>query len=337
MAGKWSNATSPGEWIRNGEVSRESYLWVINPLLYPRGPVGAMELGDGGAQERWRSGSGTQEGLVIRWVGSVVCSWWWLRWLWLPDSTPSSRGDSLPPTMAKGPVTASGCGLVWVAVMEIVEKRGILKNHPRPPRIFPLACNPPSQSDISSGWPVNGSPRSLVLGRWRVPLELRKDVVLMVLRCLGEKERRAWKVRCGMQGEYDIGLGVEGGRWPHLSASQWWRDLWSGDSASGRVGGGADPGLRARPDLQGGGDIGFPFWASRWSRLAKSGDTDLFFPGPLDGAIDDGWWNNSFWSGGLFRSMNTGDGVRLDILVSRSIGDGKLKRSKEIPAGQAGV
>ncbi len=88
---------------------------------------------------------------------------------------------------------------------------------------------------------------------------------------------------------------------------------------------------------QGGGDIGFPFWASRWSRLAKSGDTDLFFRGPLDGAIDDGWWNNSFWSGGLFRSMNTGDGVRLDILVSRSIGDGKLKRSKEIPAGQAGV
>ncbi len=29
--------------------------------------------------DRWRWS-------VIRWVGSGVCSWWWLRWLWLPDS-----------------------------------------------------------------------------------------------------------------------------------------------------------------------------------------------------------------------------------------------------------
>ncbi len=154
MAGKWSNAASPGEWIRNGEVSRESYLWVINPILYTGEPAGAMELRDGWAQERWRSGSRTQEQrdcrqkvrgsgestlnirdqkvtdrdecvgivllmtgdrwwwLVIRWVGSGVCSWWWLRWLWLPDSTPSY-------TTATGPATASGCGPVWVAVMEI--------------------------------------------------------------------------------------------------------------------------------------------------------------------------------------------------------------------------
>ncbi len=61
MAGKWSNAACPGELIRNGEVSRKSYLWVINPLLYPGGPTGAIELGHGEAQERWRSGSGTQE------------------------------------------------------------------------------------------------------------------------------------------------------------------------------------------------------------------------------------------------------------------------------------
>ncbi len=125
MAGKWSNAVSPGEWIMNAEVSRESYLWVISPLLYPEEPAGAMELGDGGAQEWWRSESGTQERRdcrqavrgtgespwnvwdqtvtvreecidivllvtgymwrwsVISWVGSGVCSWWWL---WLPDT-----------------------------------------------------------------------------------------------------------------------------------------------------------------------------------------------------------------------------------------------------------
>ncbi len=114
MVGKLSNAASPDEWIRNGEVSRESYLWVINPLLYPGGPTGAIELGDGGAQEQWRSGSGTQERRDCRqkvrgstwnvWEQTVtvqeqcvdivlmmtgVCSWWWLRWLywpWLPDS-----------------------------------------------------------------------------------------------------------------------------------------------------------------------------------------------------------------------------------------------------------
>ncbi len=34
-----------------------------------------------------------------------------------------------------------------------------------------------------------------------------------------------------MQGEYDTGLKVVGGRWPHLSASRWWRAPWSGDSA----------------------------------------------------------------------------------------------------------
>jgi len=42
MARKWSNAVSP--------VS----------LIFPEEPAGAMELGDGGAQERWRFGSGTQ-------------------------------------------------------------------------------------------------------------------------------------------------------------------------------------------------------------------------------------------------------------------------------------
>ncbi len=131
-----------------------------------------------------------------------------------PDSTPSSRGGS------------------W-------------------PRIFPPARNPASRSDIPSGRPVDGSPRSLVLSRWRVPLELWEEVVLPVLQCLGQKERWAWKVRRGMQGEYDTRRGVKGGRWPHLSASRWWRDLWSGDSASGRAGGDADPGSRARPDLLG--------------------------------------------------------------------------------------
>ncbi len=50
-AGKWSNAASPGEWIRNGEVSRESYLWETNPLLYPGVPVGELELRDCGALE----------------------------------------------------------------------------------------------------------------------------------------------------------------------------------------------------------------------------------------------------------------------------------------------
>ncbi len=34
---------------------------MINPILYTGEPAGAMELGDGGAQERWRSGSRTQE------------------------------------------------------------------------------------------------------------------------------------------------------------------------------------------------------------------------------------------------------------------------------------
>ncbi len=43
MTGKWSNAASP------------------ESLIYPGEPAGAMELGDGGAQERWRFGSGTQE------------------------------------------------------------------------------------------------------------------------------------------------------------------------------------------------------------------------------------------------------------------------------------
>ncbi len=137
MAGKWSNAASSGKWIRNREVSRESYLWVINPLLYPGEPAGAMELGDGGAQERWRSGSRTQEQqdcrqnvrgsgestsnvwdqtvtvweeyvdiellmtgdkwrwLVIKWVGSGVCSWWWLRWLWLHDTRKILHCDEL--------------------------------------------------------------------------------------------------------------------------------------------------------------------------------------------------------------------------------------------------
>ncbi len=85
---------------------------------------------------------------------------------------------------------------------------------------------------------------------------------------------------------------------------------------------------------QGGGDIGFPFWASLRSRLAESGDTDLFFQGPLDGAHEDGWRKNWFWSGGLLRSVNTGEGVCLDILVSQLIGEDKLKQSKEeSPAG----
>ncbi len=90
-----------------------------------RWSTGTVELGDGGDQERWRSGSGTQEQRdcrqavrgsgespwnvwdqtvtvweecvdivllvtgymwrwsVISWVGSGVCSWWWL---WLPDT-----------------------------------------------------------------------------------------------------------------------------------------------------------------------------------------------------------------------------------------------------------
>ncbi len=88
---------------------------------------------------------------------------------------------------------------------------------------------------------------------------------------------------------------------------------------------------------QGGGDS-FPFWASQRSRLVESGDTDRFFQGPLDGAHEDGWRKNWFWSGGLLRSVNTGEGVCLDFLFSQSIGDGKLKPSKEeSPAGLAGV
>ncbi len=47
--------------MRNGELSRESYLRVDNPLLYPGKPAGAMELEDSGAHERWRSGSGKQD------------------------------------------------------------------------------------------------------------------------------------------------------------------------------------------------------------------------------------------------------------------------------------
>ncbi len=80
---------------------------------------------------------------------------------------------------------------------------------------------------------------------------------------------------------------------------------------------------------QGGGNIGLPFWASQRSRLAESDDMDLFFQGPLDGAQEDGRWKKWFWRGGLFSSVNMGEGVRLDFLVFRLIGDGKLKCGKE--------
>ncbi len=113
MTGNGSNAESLGEWIRKG-FSRESYLWVSNPLLYPVEPAGTTELGNGGEEQldcgqkvRW-SGKSTWnvwdqtliaweecvdivllisgdrwQCSVIRWFGSGVCSWWWL---WLPDN-----------------------------------------------------------------------------------------------------------------------------------------------------------------------------------------------------------------------------------------------------------
>ncbi len=77
---------------------------------------------------------------------------------------------------------------------------------------------------------------------------------------------------------------------------------------------------------------------ARWSRLAEGGDTDLFLQSPLDGADEYGWRENGLRCGGFFRSVNTGEGVGLDILISWSIGNGKLELSKEErPAGLAGI
>ncbi len=80
---------------------------------------------------------------------------------------------------------------------------------------------------------------------------------------------------------------------------------------------------------QGGGHISLPFWASRRSRLAEGGETDLFLQSPLDGANEHGWREDGFRSGGFLRSVKAREGVCLDIFISWSIGDGELEPSEE--------
>ncbi len=114
------------------------------------------------------------------------------------------------------------------------------------PFLWPVIL--PSQSDIPGDHPIVESPRypaPCILG---APRWFWEEEVLRAHRFFWQRERQAWGVRLRMMDGYNTVQGVGDGRWPYLSASRWYRDWYSGDSASGRAG--TDPGWRARPYLQ---------------------------------------------------------------------------------------